>query len=449
MKDIFREIREGLDELRVIDIHSHLGSRGIWQARDLAHLVSYHWLSVELARAKGGQIEADPTEAPDDYMSEAVPHFPAIRNTVNHYALMAMLRDLYGLQDRTLTEDNWRDVDARVREAAADPDRFVKVLDRCNIDRVFVGYDAPRSPNEASGSHNGGVRWKEGHSEGGDKAGSRKKCRRCVPYGYGEPMFAFEHPSQAGAILGKGAEPPETLDELAEGIGKHIEYLAKERKVRALHNWVRGTWVYRDDVAPEEAAAIYGRVIAREEVPQEERDRLMSFTADVTAEEAGKEGMTIQIFHGMIAYTRGRGVPCMVHFNPQFIPALTKHFWRHGRTRYDLFYGTRTASHELASLARVYPNVSVSGAWWHGFSPTTLSEFFRDRLELLPNTAWNAFYSDGYMVEWLYGKLAVTKNRLAHALAGMVDEGFITRDDALDIARKLFYDNPVEIYGLD
>ncbi len=420
MNDVFGKIRSGLDEIKVIDIHSHLGSSGVWQARDLPHLVSYFWLSMELARAKGAPVEADPRRDPEGYMREVVPYFPAIRNTFNHYAFMAMLRDLYGYEGRTLTGDTWRDVDAKVRAAAEDPDRFVKVLDRSNVEKVFVAHGERGMP----------------HPSG-----------RCIPYGYGEPLFALEERSQAEAISGAGAEPPASLDELADGIRGPVESLANEKKIRALHTWVRGTWVYRE-VSAGDAAPIYKRVIAGEDVAPEERDGLMSFTADVTADAAAAHGVVIQIFHGMIAHTQGPTPHCVSYFNPEFLRALTRHFWRHKETRYDLFFGTRAASHESASIARIYPNVSVSGGWWHGFSPQTLTEFFRDRLELLPNTAWNAFYSDGRMVEWVYGKLAVSKNRLAHALAGMVTEGFITEDDALDIARKLLHDNPAQMYGL-
>ena len=427
MEDIFQRIRNGLDDLKVVDVHSHLGTSGMWKAKTLAHLVSYHWLSVELARAKGAPVEADAGQDPEGYVREVLPYFPAIRNTSNHYAVMAVLRDLYGLEGRTLTEDNWRAVDAKIRETAEDAGWFVEALDRANIAKVLVLHSDPGMP----------------HPSG-----------RCVPYEMGEPMFVFERPSDAKRIFGKTAEPPATLEGLVDGIRKRIGWLATERNIRALHNWMRGTWVYRDEVKASDAAGIYERVVSKDEavskeVTQDERDRLMSFTADVAAEEAAKHGLVIQIFHGMIAYTKAYSHPCVTHFNPQFFPALTKHFWKHPETRYDVFLGTRTPSHETASLSRVYPNVSVSGAWWHGFSPTTLSEYFRDRLELLPNTAWNAFYSDGYMVEWLYGKLAVTKNRLAHALAGMTAEGFITEDDALDIASKLLYDNPVRIYGIE
>jgi hypothetical protein len=71
---------------------------------------------------------------------------------------------------------------------------------------------------------------------------------------------------------------------------------------------------------------------------------------------------------------------------------------------------------------------------------------FRDRLEMLPTTAWNAFFSDGYLVEWVYGKQLVTKNVLSHALADMVGEGYITEDEAVDMAAQLLYRTPLATY---
>jgi hypothetical protein len=114
----------------------------------------------------------------------------------------------------------------------------------------------------------------------------------------------------------------------------------------------------------------------------------------------------------------------------------------------DIFLGTRIPSHEAASIARSYRNISVSGGWWHGFTANTLHTFFRDRLEMLPDTAWNAYFSDGYTIEWAYAKLRLTKNRLSLALAELVEDGLMTVGDALAIARKLLYDNAKRIYKL-
>jgi hypothetical protein len=65
---------------------------------------------------------------------------------------------------------------------------------------------------------------------------------------------------------------------------------------------------------------------------------------------------------------------------------------------------------------------------------------------MLPTTAWNAFFSDGYIVEWVYGKQLVTKNVLSHALADMVAEGYITEQDALEMAAQLLYHTPLAVY---
>ena len=118
----------------------------------------------------------------------------------------------------------------------------------------------------------------------------------------------------------------------------------------------------------------------------------------------------------------------------------------HPETMIDLFLATRITGHEAASIARTCRNIIVSGAWWHAFTPATLDSFYRDRLEMLPHTAWNAFFSDGYIVEWIYGKLQMAKKRLALTLSALVDEESLEMEDIPEIARNLLHDNAARIY---
>jgi hypothetical protein len=416
MADLCRRIRAALDETPVADVHSHLG--GLRQAQTLADIVSYHWLSVELARAKGGRIDASPREDPEGYLREVVPFFPAIRNTVNHYAFLGILHDLYGFQDRTLTQANWPAADAAVRAHAADPAWLAATLDRGRLGRILVPIH--------DGMPDASVRY--------------------VPYEYAEPLYALRSPEPFQQMASRGLPVPQTPEELAEAIGKRLDWLAAEKGVRALHVWAPGTWAYRP-VEAADVADLVRRLAAGERLAEAEADTMASFAADATAAGAARHGMVIQLFHGSLRYTRG--ATNASYWNPEFLRSLTRHFERHPETAFDLFLATRLPSHEAALLSRSYPNLMVSGAWWHGFTPTTLLTFFRDRLEMLPNTAWNAFYSDGYIVEWVYGKLLVTKNRLALALAGMAEEEFLTEEDALDIARRVLWDNPVRAYGME
>ncbi|MFP4055355.1 MAG: hypothetical protein ACLF0G_00625 [Candidatus Brocadiia bacterium] len=412
MNELCRKIRDQLDELPVADVHSHLG--GVRQAQSLADIASYHWLSKELARAKGGPLEADPGQDPEAYLHEVVPLFPAVRNTVNHWAFMGILRDLYGFQARTLTEGNWREADQAVRAHADDPQWLPGVLDQAGIQRLFVAI----------------------------RDGMPDATERYVPYEYGEPLYAIRSLAPFEQWAGSVPDSPAAL---RGAISERVDWLASEKGVRALHVWPPGPWTYQP-VDDDSADTLLRRLASGVRLSHGEADAVASFSADATAQAAASHGMVVQLFHGSIRYTpQGYNA---AYWNPDFLRSLAPHFEKHPHTRFDLFLATRLPSQEAVFLSRSYPNLVVSGAWWHGFSPSTLHTFFRDRLELLPNTAWNAFYSDGYIVEWCYGKLLVTRHCLARALAQLVEEGFLIEDDVVDIARKVLWENPLAAYGL-
>jgi len=416
---VFTRIRQSLDVVPVVDVHSHLGTSGLWQARTLADLASYHWLSVEVARAAGRRIEADPQDNPSAYMREVLPFFPAIRNTANHFAFMGLLRDLYGTKGSTLTEDNWHTADEAVREHAHDPRWLSHVLDRAQIRKVLVCYEeVPPASSECF-----------------------------VPYEYGEYLYMADSLDALKRVALPSTLLPETPADLEKAIVGKVAWLAASHGVRALHIARYGAWAYSPASLPVVGAAL-GRLLRGKELSLRERGALISFCADVTAAAAAQHGMVLQLFHGSVCHTTANAVGNVSYWDPQFLRTHASHFHKHPDTRFDLFLGTRIPSHEATTLARVYANVMTSGAWWHAFTPSTMMLFFRDRLEMLPNTAWNAFFSDGYLVEWVYGKLLVTKNRLSYALAGMVEEGFLAEDDAVDIGSSLLYANPVAAYGL-
>jgi hypothetical protein len=85
--------------------------------------------------------------------------------------------------------------------------------------------------------------------------------------------------------------------------------------------------------------------------------------------------------------------------------------------------------------------------WWNGFTPASLETHFRDRSEVLPANAWNAFYSDAYRAEWAYGKLTVSRHALAQTLARQVAHGWLTEASALDLARATLFTNPDARFG--
>ena len=410
------EVREIVDETPAIDVHSHLGTNGLWQARDLTDILHYHWLGMELRTADCPPAVVHGRDLdPRERVRQTLPFLSAVRNTVNHWAFRGLLRDLYGFEGDTLREGNWEDVFERVQATANDAAWIANVLKRGKIEQVCVPYlTAPAGPSPF------------------------------FLYEYGEPLY--------GVGLSGSLDVVERLTDaviydggdLDAALSRQVERLATEHNVRCLHVWMPSSWRYRE-VSTKRASDLIGWLKQGEDLTEETRNQLASFSADVIAREAGERAMPVQLFHGSVAYGDG---PQTAVWEPDWLRRLVGHVARNPRTPFELFLATRNASHEATILARMYPNLLVSGGWWHGFTPTTLREFFRDRLEMLPMTRWNAFYSDGYCIEWVYGKSLVTRNRLAQALAELVAEGLLAKEDVPEVARQVLYENPKRYYRL-
>ena len=136
MNELHARILARIRTLPVFDVHSHLSGRR--QARNLADLMSYHWLTYELRRAARRGFVTKAEADPEGYILEVLPYIPHVRQTTTFFAFMAIMRDLYGVDDRTITEDNWRRADEAVRAHASDESWVASVLDRANVRKVAV-----------------------------------------------------------------------------------------------------------------------------------------------------------------------------------------------------------------------------------------------------------------------------------------------------------------------
>lgn len=404
-----------VEETPAVDVHSHQGTNGLWQARSLWELFSYHWLATDIRCAGCPREVFTPGDMePRDRMARAVSYAPLARNTVNHWCFMNMARDLYGFEHQVLDETNWQWLWEAVDEKVGDPQWETHVLDRARVSLVNAPHHHPARVPE-----------------------------RYFPYEYGEYLFCPGLSGPAAECLRRIGEGISSAALLADAITARVDELVAQQGVRALHVWVPLTWTYAP-VTEQQANALLHKALADAHLQVHERDQLASFAANCVAEACGSAGVVIQLFCGSIQMEDGG--PHVSMYRPEWLRALVPLFAAHPDTNFELFLSTRPLGHEAAVLARNYPNLWVSGAWWQGFTPSTLSEFFRDRLEMLPLNKWNAFYSDAYCVEWIYGKVSLTRNRLAHALSEMLAEGLISRDMVEDLARAVMCDNARALY---
>jgi hypothetical protein len=265
---------------------------------------------------------------------------------------------------------------------------------------------------------------------------------RYFPYEYGEWLFCPGLATDPGTCVTRMGGV-DSADTLAAAIDRNVRDLVSQHGIRALHVWVPITFTYTHTEAGQADAALT-KVLSSARLTPLEQNQLVSFTADRTAEVCGELGVVIQLFFGSIPMEVGG--PQVSMYRPDWLRALVPYFGKHKKTTFDMFLATRVVSHEAAVLSRNYPNLWLSGAWWQAFTPSTVSEFFRDRLEMIPMTKWNAFLSDGYCCEWVYGKSTLSRNRLAVALSALLEEGLVTKSIIEETVQCVLHDNAARLY---
>jgi predicted TIM-barrel fold metal-dependent hydrolase len=175
---------------------------------------------------------------------------------------------------------------------------------------------------------------------------------------------------------------------------------------------------------------------------------LQDFLFHYLARESGRLGLAVHIhmIDGAGAYYRPSGS------NPLLLePTLNDPMLR--KTNFVIIHGGYPYTKETASLmgkANLYADFSSMTFLLY---PRALSEVLRNWLEAFPERVLfgTDAFSFGPAIDW--GEVAWLSNStarqaLALALTGMMNDGEITREEALQIARMVLRENAMKLYGL-
>jgi hypothetical protein len=98
------------------------------------------------------------------------------------------------------------------------------------------------------------------------------------------------------------------------------------------------------------------------------------------------------------------------------------------------------------AMTQGYANVSLAGFWWETFYPSVMHQAVHRRLDMVPRARLMAFFSDGYCVDWVYGRLRTVQRVLANVMAERIERGFMTREEALAAARDMLFETPRRLF---
>jgi predicted TIM-barrel fold metal-dependent hydrolase len=259
-------------------------------------------------------------------------------------------------------------------------------------------------------------------------AGYRFSQTDPYPYQFVKTREQFVRPAFA---------PDATIASLNDYLGTFGEYLARSKaegavglKIAAI---ATGGPPDRAEALSAAAALLDGRV---EELPGV--NPLQDYVLDEMVRAATELGLVVAVHSGYWGDFR--------NVDPlNMIPLIQ----RQPQARFDLYHLGYPWPRQALTLAKRFPNVHLNFCWTHAISPRCTAAMLDEALDTVPVNKITAFGGDyGHPVEHVYGHLVLARQDVAKALAGRIAGGQMSEAEALGIARRWFYDNTKDLYGL-
>lgn len=416
---ILSEIRK----LPVIDVHSHLARDGM-APRDLWQVLLYHMIRYPLRATGADENELWPAgdfHAIGEIQQDVFENWQRITHTGFGWALRAILRDLYEF-DEPLSAASLPELE-KAFEANVRQDGWARrVIDAGGIARILSSrIDVPPLTEGQDGL---GVRFTV---ESAPTAGTRE---------------GHTWPKRLAGLGGDGG-PVASLGRLRETVAGFYDRFDWSDK-RALVSWVSS----EADFTPVEEAAV-DRMLADAaggKVPARAESRLLEGAFLRTLCEAIRERVPVfQVCYGVQFVTPGQPHP-VAKAAPEFARTFGYLLGEFPEIHFNLLNGFEPDEPILCALCQGYGNVSLASYWWHTFYPSVMHEAWRRRLDMVPTSALCGFFSDGWCIDWTYGRLRLTQRVLANVLAEKVRQGYYSEADAVQVARELLFDSPRRLF---
>jgi len=430
IRNMKRKLEEKIWGIPVMDIHTHLNAINP-SAKDLTDIIFYHHVGSELISSgmppeniwknELPQEVVSPELPPKERIKRSLPYFKNISNTTLYWFLKIILKDIFGVKRGEINEKNWEKVykDVNLKLSSHGWSEYV-LNTKCKISRsITVSNVFTVEPNK-------------------------------------QFELASECPDFFMRCM-KSTSPQEvlkSLEKIFEGeitkasIYKKylINYFEKvfKRKVKAIGIWIPRQLIY-EEVSENKMDSVI-KIIKKGEDNMEIRNSFACYSIknilDIIRESSVK---VVQFFLGSDVHLPHRSLTV---YSGILVRELCLFTNQYPDIKFDILNASEHYIHDTAIAAKHFPNIYVSGYWWHSLYPYYIKKTIQTRLEIVPFNKIIGFFSDAYHSEWCYPKLKMVKSILAEVLTEKIISGYYTEKMALSIASKILYTNPKELYEL-
>lgn len=195
------------------------------------------------------------------------------------------------------------------------------------------------------------------------------------------------------------------------------------------------------DVA--EARACFMRLIEGENLVRDEHNwvetnALESYLTHKIMDMAGGLDLVVAVHAGIWGDFRRIDSKHMLQIAPQ-----------HPKVRFDLYHLGMPSVRDTIVVAKNLPNVFINLCWTHIISQVQTQSGIDELLDQVPINKVLAFGGDySRPVEKVVGHLHMAREDFAIVFGRRIDQGLMGFDDACEILKMWFWDNPLELYRL-
>lgn len=131
-------------------------------------------------------------------------------------------------------------------------------------------------------------------------------------------------------------------------------------------------------------------------------------------------------------------------------PALLANlFLEYRDVNFVIFHGGYPYGGEFGSLAKNFRNVYIDLCWLYIISPSYSERYLHEWIETVPANKIMAFGGDYENVETVYGHALMDREVIVRVLVEKVRTAYLTEAEAIDIARKMLFQNAVDLFKLE
>jgi len=442
-KGLFEELRGELEKITLIDTHEHfiLEEERLDLPLDLfylfPHYASSDLISSGMPHSLLAEIRSDELTLEEKWQ-KFEPYWLRIKNTAYAKVLKIIAQDLFEVED--INEKTYRTLSERI-SSSNKKGWYNKILkEKANIEYCIVNYlgkgkiYAPPSRIE-------------------DKLDSldQKLNMSIPPLGLEmlKPMGVFDglvgiwNLKQIRRLEREYNINIHTLDDLFKVLDSSFERRIKEGIVGVKTVLAYNRIIRYERTTRYQAEQVFNRIFDHlgEGISWREAKPLQDFLMHQVIQRAIEAKLPIQIHTG---FQEGNG-NIITNSNPTHLVNL---FIQYPRATFDIFHASYPYTGEFITLAKNFPNVYANLCFMYVISPYAARRTLSELIETVPSNKIFGFGGDYLIVEGAYAQAKIVRDNVSRVLAEKVEEGYFSLSEALEFARRILRDNPLEVFNL-